>query len=280
MPCSLPDHIAAIPATRGMNHSKCIICGSSFTRLIRRHPLASLKTAHDTAGGSCRRCYPRRISHASTERASCTAPSEIHARSSARAGFSPGRPRCRTATMTWPGARTARARGWATVDAEPKREPGRSGRILGEDVDLDAARSTIQGGDRSMVQGRCTRMHSLQAREGVRDERGTGTGWHTQGRVRPDVGRQARAVGRQRPPLRGLGDLPPQGIARRPESAVCVAVQRLVRAGDPALQRRRQDAGSRWATSSCTTASPARTSGTTARRTPGSSSASGISSRR
>ena len=38
--------------------------------------------------------------------------------------------------------------------------------------------------------------------------------------------------------------------------------------------------GSRWGTSSCTTASPARTSGTTARRTPGSSSASGISNRR
>ena len=38
--------------------------------------------------------------------------------------------------------------------------------------------------------------------------------------------------------------------------------------------------GSRWATSSSTTASPALTSGTTARRIPGSSSASGISSLR
>ena len=66
---------------------------------------------------------------------------------------------------------------------------------------------------------------------------------HAQGRVRPDIGRQAPAVGGQRPPLCGLGDLPPEGFARRSEPAVCVAVQRLVRAGDPALQRRRQDVG-------------------------------------
>ena len=50
-------------------------------------------------------------------------------------------------------------------------------------------------------------------------------------------------VGRQRPALRGLGDLPPEGLARRSEPAVCVAVERLVRADDPALQRRRQDVG-------------------------------------
>ena len=56
--------------------------------------------------------------------------------------------------------------------------------------------------------------------------------------------------------------------------------QRLVRAGDPALRTTAARPGSRSATSSPTTASPARTSGTTARRIPGSSSASGISSRR
>ena len=50
-------------------------------------------------------------------------------------------------------------------------------------------------------------------------------------------------VGRQRPALRGLGDLPRQGLAGRPEPALRVAVQRLVRAGDPALRRRRQDVG-------------------------------------
>ena len=47
-------------------------------------------------------------------------------------------------------------------------------------------------------------------------ERGTSTGRHTQGRVHPDVGRQAQTVGRQRPSLRGLGDLPPKGSPADP----------------------------------------------------------------
>ena len=91
---------------------------------------------------------------------------------------------------------------------------------------------------------------------------------------------KARTMGRQRPPFRRLGDLSSQGIAGRPEPAVCVAVQRLVRAVDPAFRTMAARRGSRWATSSRTTASPARTSGTTARRIRGSSSASGISNRR
>ena len=37
------------------------------------------------------------------------------------------------------------------------------------------------------------------------------------------------------PHFAGLGDLPHQGLARRPKPAVCIADQRLVRAGDPAL---------------------------------------------
>ena len=45
------------------------------------------------------------------------------------------------------------------------------------------------------------------------------------------------------PHFAGLGDVPHQGIARRSESDVCIAVQRLVRAVDPALERRRQDLG-------------------------------------
>ena len=84
----------------------------------------------------------------------------------------------------------------------------------------------------------------------------------------------------ERPALRGLGDLPPEGLAGRPEPALRLAVEQLVRPGDPALRRRRRRPGSRSATSSPTTACPARTSGTTARRTPGSSRASGTSSRR
>ena len=59
---------------------------------------------------------------------------------------------------------------------------------------------------------------------------------------------QARTVGHQRPALCGLGDLPPQGIPCRSESAVCVAIDRLVRTTDPALQRRRQNLGAGRAT--------------------------------
>ena len=50
-------------------------------------------------------------------------------------------------------------------------------------------------------------------------------------------------LGRERPALRRLGDVSPQGLAGRSEPALRVAVQRLVRAADPALRRRRQDVG-------------------------------------
>ena len=61
----------------------------------------------------------------------------------------------------------------------------------------------------------------------------------------------------ERPALRRLGDLSPQGLAGRSEPHLRVAVQRLVRPEHPALRRRRrQTLGSRWATSSSTTASP------------------------
>ena len=71
-----------------------------------------------------------------------------------------------------------------------------------------------------------------------------------------------------------------KGSPADPAPALCVAVDGLVRPADPALRRRRRDAGSRSATSSATRACPARTSGTTARRTRGSSLACGTSSRR
>ena len=108
----------------------------------------------------------------------------------------------------------------------------------------------------------------------------TSAGRHAEGRVHPDVRRQAAEVGGQRSALRRLGDLPPQGVAGRSEPHLRLADQRLVRADDAAVERRRRDLGRRWTTSSSTTARPARTSGTTARRTRGSSSACGTSSRR
>ena len=54
-----------------------------------------------------------------------------------------------------------------------------------------------------------------------------------------------------------------------------IADERLVRPGDAALQRRRQDVGDGGQQVSHMTAFPARTSGTTAPRTRGSSSACG-----
>ena len=80
--------------------------------------------------------------------------------------------------------------------------------------------------------------------EGGTDERRAGPGRHAQGRVRPHARTaSAKRWDVERPALRGLGDLPRQGLARRPEPALRLADQRLVRPGHPALRRRRQDLG-------------------------------------
>src|SRR6266550_80181 len=76
---------------------------------------------------------------------------------------------------------------------------------------------------------------------GGTNERGSGTGWHAQGRVRDDIGREAQAMGYQRPALHRLGGLPRQGLSGRSEPALRVAEYGLVRAGYPALERRWQD---------------------------------------
>ncbi len=55
--------------------------------------------------------------------------------------------------------------------------------------------------------------------------------------------REAGKVGGQRPALRGLGDVSPQGLAGEPGPHLCVADQQLVRAGHPALRRRRKNVG-------------------------------------
>src|SRR5437016_13333138 len=93
-------------------------------------------------------------------------------------------------------ARFRRKKAEAAYPAVQVRSLG--GFLLAGHVDLEPARSLIQ----------------RDQRERSGDEPGTGTGWHTQGRLRPRVGRKARTVGHQWSPLRGLGDLPPQGIAR------------------------------------------------------------------
>jgi hypothetical protein len=79
--------------------------------------------------------------------------------------------------------------------------------------------------------------------EGRNDERCTGAGRHAEGPVHPQLGRQAREVGRQRADLPRLGDLPRQGVTGGPGPAVRVADQRLVRPGHPAFRRRRPDMG-------------------------------------
>ncbi len=71
-----------------------------------------------------------------------------------------------------------------------------------------------------------------------------------------------------------------KGSPADPNRIVRVAIIWLVRADDPALERRRQDVGTGRATSSSTTACPARISGTTERRTRGNSNACGTSSHR
>src|SRR5258708_20180144 len=84
-------------------------------------------------------------------------------------------------------------------------------------------------------------MAALLLIKGVRDERSATTGGNAQGRIRPDVGWQARQVGRQRPSFCRLGNLPPQRVAREPESRVCLADQRLVWTDHSAPPLRRQN---------------------------------------
>ena len=124
---------------------------------------------------------------------------------------------------------------------------------------------------------------------------------HEERRIHSGGRRQARQLGRQRAVLRRLGDLSHEGIAGRSRPHLCVADQWLVRADHPALQRRRQNLGDarrrsgeiaarladgreqqvrlRHFARDAASRSP-RISGTTARSIRGSSSASGIWSRR
>ncbi len=115
---------------------------------------------------------------------------------------------------------------------------------------------------------------------GAEHEPHSGAGRHQEGRLHPDLRRQARALAGRGTALRGLGDLPPQGLAGGSEPHLRVADQRLVRPDDAALRRRRRDLGGGRQQVRLRRRAPAPTSGTTARSTPGSSSASGTSSRR
>ena len=89
-----------------------------------------------------------------------------------------------------------------------------------------------------MTRHKCTNSRTKELHE-----QSTSSGRHTQRRIHSYVRRQARTMGCQRPAFWRLGDLPPERIARRSEPAVRVAIQRLVRTNDPALERRWQDLG-------------------------------------
>src|ERR1019366_10425410 len=78
---------------------------------------------------------------------------------------------------------------------------------------------------------------------GVAHEQCASTGWHPKRRIHPDLGWKPGKMGCQRSPFRGMGTLPSQGLARRSQSNLCVAVQRLGWAGPSPLQSRRQDPG-------------------------------------
>src|SRR5439155_14391468 len=84
--------------------------------------------------------------------------------------------------------------------------------------------------------GRIFAPRPARSQGGETDEQGASSSRNEEGRVHSDIGWKAQAVGRQRPPLWRLGNVSPQGIARRSESAIRVADQRLVRAGDTTLR--------------------------------------------
>src|ERR1700676_109403 len=71
-------------------------------------------------------------------------------------------------------------------------------------------------------------------------ERSAGAGGNEEGRICPDLRRQAGKVGGQRTAFRGLGDVPLEGIAGRSQPDLRFADQRMVWADHPALGRRRK----------------------------------------
>ena len=133
----------------------------------------------------------------------------------------------------------------------------------------------------SRWQGGRSRRRLWRSNGEATDERSPRTGWHEERRVRPHGRWHARAVGRQRARISAGWEIyHVKGSPVDPDRLYASQSSGWFGQVDPALGRRRADVGGRWATRSPTRACPARTSGTTARRTRGSSSACGTSSRR
>src|SRR5262245_22369152 len=86
---------------------------------------------------------------------------------------------------------------------------------------------------------------SAPPRQERRNEWSPCAGWNAEGRIRAGVGWTARSLERQWTIFWRMGALSPEGFARRSESNLRVAGLGLVRAADSAIERRRQDLGSR-----------------------------------
>src|SRR5262249_33971147 len=65
------------------------------------------------------------------------------------------------------------------------------------------------------ILSRPVRLYSERSPKGGEHESSAGTGWHAEGRLRHDVRWRAQAVGGEWSALRGLGDVPHQGISGR-----------------------------------------------------------------
>ncbi len=80
--------------------------------------------------------------------------------------------------------------------------------------------------------------------KGTRNERRESSRWNQKGRIRPHLRRQAAEVGCPRSIVRRLGGLSHEWIRFGSQPALCLAIERLVRADHSALGRRRENLAS------------------------------------
>ena len=88
---------------------------------------------------------------------------------------------------------------------------------------------------------RCQNQGGNWTTRGGHDDRGPSAGRDAEGGVRAHRGCPPRRVAGRPAQLRRVGDLPPRGCTERSDAPVRVAVDGLVRSGDPAIRRRRVD---------------------------------------
>src|SRR5690349_15753188 len=108
----------------------------------------------------------------------------------------------------------------------------------GERLEEDAARPSVRP-PRSLMSPAPSRTLSArdlrQSDPGADDGPSARAGRDQEGGVHPERRWEARKVEDDGSPLRGVGDLPPQGIPRRSRPDLCLPDERVVRSGDAAL---------------------------------------------